>query len=110
MRRVPRAGSVGRLLLASTTAAACAIGVPHAGRAQSPAEQDRPEAVDLWKRNALMGDWNGARTRLDERGLAFSFNYTGEVLGNIRGGERRLAIYEGRLEMSLDLDLEKALG
>ena len=36
--------------------------------------------------------------------------YTGEVLGNVSGGLKRGAIYEGLLDVRLKLDLEKIAG
>jgi porin len=43
-------------------------------------------------------------------GYEISVSYYGEVLGNVAGGVRRGAIYEGWLEVAFDVDLEKALG
>lgn len=94
------------------------VGAGAADRAHAadpPAEpregaSDPPAAHDLWSRDTLTGDWGGLRSILPERGVAFAFNYIGEALGNVRGGQRRLAIYQGRFEMSLDLDLEKMFG
>ena len=64
----------------------------------------------IWEREGLGGDWGGLRSVLGGRGVTFTFNYIGEAYRNVRGGETRRAIYEGRLEMSLDLDLERMLG
>src|SRR5262249_60659411 len=46
----------------------------------------------------------------ENHGLQLGANYIGEVLGNPTGGGRRGAIYEGRLELYLTVDLDKALG
>jgi porin len=43
----------------------------------------------------------------DEVGVKFSLSYVGEALGNVAGGFRRGAIYEGRLNAAIDLDLQK---
>ena len=51
-----------------------------------------------------------ARDRLSQRGIHYGFIYTGEALGNVSGGIRRGAIYEGKLEGYLGLDLQKLLG
>jgi porin len=61
------------------------------------------------------GDWRdpGLKTlndHLAEWGVAFSVAYIGETLGNASGGIRRGAIYEGRLDVGIDVDLEKAVG
>ena len=54
----------------------------------------------------LFGDW-GPREELAKAGVTACLNYIGEVLGNPTGGVHRGAIYEGRLEMALNIDLEK---
>jgi porin len=64
----------------------------------------------LWTRDVLTGDWNGLRSSLEEKGLKLGLNYIGEVLGNLAGGVSHGTVYDGRLEMVLDLDLEKAVG
>jgi len=58
-----------------------------------------------------IGGFFGLRKALAERGFQFGLNYIGEGLANFSGGATRTgAIYEGRLEMVLDGDLEKAIG
>lgn len=50
------------------------------------------------------------RQALMQQGIRFSLVYTNAALGNLSGGIRRLAIYEGKLEASVGLDLEKLAG
>jgi porin len=69
-----------------------------------------PHAGGFWERDVLTGDWGGLRSEWESRGVQLGINYLGEVLGNPAGGMRRGAIYEGRLEMLLNLDLEKIAG
>jgi len=57
-----------------------------------------------------LGDPGGARAALAEKGVTYSLTYIGEGLGNASGGLRRGAIYEGRLDPQLDVDLEKLVG
>lgn len=45
-----------------------------------------------------------------DRGVKFAATYIGETLGNVSGGIRRGAIYEGRLNLAVDADLEKLVG
>src|SRR4051812_40603281 len=64
---------------------------------------------------ARAGDWRdgGLKTlndRLADWGIALSATYIGEALGNASGGVRRGAIYEGRLDFGVDVDLEKRAG
>ena len=50
------------------------------------------------------------RAPLADRGVSASASYVGEAFGNVRGGRKRGATYEGLLTVNLDLDLEKLFG
>jgi porin len=80
----------------------------------SPATADQqpqnPHAGGYWERDLLTGDWGGLRTDWESHGVQLGANDIGEILGNLTGGVRRGAIYEGRLEVLLNLDLEKIAG
>jgi porin len=69
-----------------------------------------PLATDLWQRNKLTGDWDGARTALSERGFDISINYVAETWAMVSGGFRQGAHYEHQIEVSIDTDLDKLLG
>ncbi|MFE1601653.1 carbohydrate porin [Methylobacterium sp. ID0610] len=56
------------------------------------------------------GDPGGYRAFLKTKGIEYSLTYIGEVLGNATGGARRGAIAEGRLDVQVDMDLEKLAG
>ena len=43
-------------------------------------------------------------------GVKFAATYIGESLGNLSGGLKRGAIYEGRLNLAVDVDLQKLVG
>jgi porin len=43
-------------------------------------------------------------------GIKFAATYIGEALGNVSGGLKQGAIYEGRLNLALDVDLQKLAG
>src|SRR5947208_10172518 len=43
----------------------------------------------------------------EKNGIKFAATYIGEALGNPSGGLKQSAIYEGRLNLALDVDLEK---
>jgi porin len=45
-----------------------------------------------------------------DRGVKFAATYIGEAIGNPSGGSKQRAIYEGRLNLAVDADLEKLLG
>lgn len=56
------------------------------------------------------GDPGGMRKWLSERGLTYSFVLTSEVLGDVSGGVRTGAVFQGKLETIVKADLEKMLG
>ncbi len=58
----------------------------------------------------LTGDWGGVRSTLKEHGYEINASYTAELFGNVKGGMRRSAVFDGLLKMSLDVNLEKAVG
>jgi porin len=57
----------------------------------------------------LTGDWGGWRNQLVERGLHFQAGYIGETFGNVSGGLRRGAIYEGMAEAAFEIELARLL-
>ena len=96
-----------RLLRAPTVALAMAglgVSAPIA-RADEPAKP-----VSIWEQSTLTGDWGGARTALSDKGIVVTLNYINETLAVLSGGLRRQASYEGRLELSIDTDLQKLIG
>lgn len=57
----------------------------------------------------LTGDWGGARTALQQRGIEIGIHYIGETL-RISGGAHPGTTFEGRLDVTVDTDLEKFMG
>jgi porin len=57
-----------------------------------------------------LADPAGVRSALAGRGVTFGVNYIGEVLGNPSGGFQQGTYYDGRLEVAITADLEKAIG
>lgn len=55
----------------------------------------------------LLGDWDGARTRLLNSGIDFQFGYTSEVAGNATGGQRRQVAYTDQWTFGTTFDLAK---
>jgi porin len=55
----------------------------------------------------MTGDWGGLRKELEDDGMKLSPTYIGEVFGNPSGGARHGVIYDGLLNLALDLDLEQ---
>jgi len=67
----------------------------------------QPSFDDVWKE---VTDPGGARSRLEQAGLKFSFTYYGDALGNPSGGVRQGMGYSGRFGAIVDADLEKLVG
>ena len=56
------------------------------------------------------GDPGGIRSALAARGVTYAINYIGDVLGNPTGGFAQGTFYDGRLEVAITVDMEKAIG
>src|SRR5258708_18404733 len=59
---------------------------------------------------AEVHDLGGLRSALADRGLQLTVSYYGEALGNAAGGAGQGVIYEGRLGLIVDADLDKLIG
>jgi carbohydrate-selective porin OprB len=56
----------------------------------------------------LLGDWGGARTRLEEeKGVKFDFHYVSDFLYNTEGGRQQRANYWERVRGTMDIDFGK---
>jgi porin len=95
---------------------AAAIGlIPAASHAQSsaaPAATEPGFTTQLFgsSRATLLGDMFGVRTALGNYGISLGLQETSEVLGNIAGGIKRGAAYDGLTTMTLQMDTQKAFG
>ncbi|AIZ31908.1 carbohydrate porin [Pseudomonas parafulva] len=71
--------------------------------AQAPFSADSP-----W----MLGDWGGARQRLQQQGYDFTLGYTGEMGSNLHGGfdQDRTARYSDQFTLGTHFDLQKLLG
>ena len=64
----------------------------------------------LWTRGNLLGDAGGLRSTLGSYGISFGIQDINEVWGNVSGGIRRGASYDGVTLMSIGLDTQRAFG
>ncbi len=71
---------------------------------------DEETPPDIWHRDTLTGDWGGLRKELADQGVVFTMTYTGEVWGNVKGGIKQGATYDGQLLPQVDVDLDKLMG
>ncbi len=58
----------------------------------------------------LSGDWNGARTRLSEKGIEFTLGYDTQLGHNIRGGTRSVTRYDDQWLAGVTFDFDKLWG
>ena len=101
-----------RILLRLSRALTVVLAAAGLGFAATDAQAKDPvKEPSIWERETLTGDWNGARTALkDKNGIDITLNYIGETLAVLSGGLHRRTSYEGRLEFSVDADLQKLIG
>ena len=79
--------------------------------AAAQTDGQQPEAAPgFWEQDNLTGTWDGLRTRLVDSGVTFGLQEQSEVWGNLMGGLRRGAVYDGLTTPSLLLDLNKLIG
>jgi porin len=64
---------------------------------------------DFFERDKLTGNWGGLRKQLEDAGITLGITDVSETLFNPAGGIRQLSIYQGLLDASLNLDLDKLL-
>jgi porin len=90
--------------LLAAIAAGVMIGAPpvHAQDAKAPSL--------IWNQATLTGDWGGERAALDKKGVDIGINYIGETFDVLSGGLHERPSYVGRLEFSVDTDLQKLIG
>ena len=67
-------------------------------------------ADDPLERSTLSGDWGGLRHELDDQGIRFTGEYSGETVYNADGGLKRSARYSQNLKLGVRFDLGKLYG
>lgn len=108
---------VGPAVALALPAAERATDLDRGGTRELPAEatfSDTPynarEAPSIASSLGPYADPGGYRAFLANRGITYTLDYVGEVLGNATGGLKRGALYEGRLDVQVTADLERILG
>lgn len=90
-------------------AAATLASASHA-QTSAPPPAEPGFTTNLWTRSNLLGDMGGLRTALWNAGITFGLQDVNEVWGNVSGGIRRGADYNGLTLISVGLDTQRALG
>jgi porin len=65
---------------------------------------------DLWSQDTLLGNWGGVRDRFGDQGIILAADSIDEILGVASGGTRTGTAYNGRVEITATIDLDKSLG
>ena len=89
------------------------IGIGHARAAEikSAEPTEAEEAFDRPSIGTVLGERSdGPRGKLREAGIRYRAIYTGDLLTNLSGGISRGTTYGGRVELGLEVDLEKIAG
>jgi porin len=97
-------------LLAAAFAVYGAAPRADAQSASMSATQGVPFASSLPDLARQITDWNGARSKLEQAGLKFTFTYFGDAFANPVGGVKQGVGYDGRFGTIIDADLEKLVG
>ena len=84
--------------------------MPVSGDTTADSSQGTGILGSLERTNFLLGDLFGLRTKLSTYGISLAIQETSEVLGNVTGGIRRGADYDGLTQVILQLDTARAFG
>jgi len=67
-------------------------------------------APPSYAETTLTGDWHGYRNWLRDHGVTFTMSQTSDVLGNVSGGLKRGAAYDGVFQLQGDFDMGRLTG
>lgn len=104
------------------------LGGPLTLPGQEPGERERPEpepaapsetdpskrewfgGLSWWEWSRATGDWGGARTALEDRGLSFGASYMFDYVGAWSGGVSGKSTLARLFDLNATLDFDKAFG
>jgi porin len=121
LRRAPRAAFAGFVLVAAVATVVAGasrasatpppvIAAPAPDASGTPAPQGGDFFTGIKRRETLLGDIGGIRSKLSRYGISLAASETSEELGNVGGGTRRGFVYDGLLQMDVQLDTQRAFG
>lgn len=89
-------------------------GTPETGETEPSASEgdtstEKPEP-GLFERSTLTGDWNGARSSLEEYGIVVGLATTNDIQSVVSGGVQRKTYFPGLVEPTLAVDLQRLIG
>ncbi|MGH7001822.1 MAG: carbohydrate porin, partial [Stellaceae bacterium] len=82
--------------------------LPTAAQTAAPNQSSTPAPTGFWERSNPLGNIGGLRPALQNVGGTFNLQEISEILGNVTGGIRTGADYDGLTTASLNLDTSKA--
>ncbi|HEX3350576.1 MAG TPA: carbohydrate porin [Acetobacteraceae bacterium] len=94
--------------LAVIAAAVVVVPLAVARADDAAASDDQPKS--FWEQDQMLGDLGGLRTLLDGAGVTFSLQEQSELIGNLTGGLRTGAVYDGATLGMVTVDMDKAVG
>ncbi|WP_247565526.1 carbohydrate porin [Bradyrhizobium sp. 151] len=80
------------------------------GQEDKKTDDDKPADPDTGESTVEEKTLGLLPNPLQKYGVKFAATYIGEVLGIASGGLKQSAIYEGRLNLAVDVDLQKLIG
>ena len=92
------------------TATACLALALWASASRADEAPQTDFTTGLWTRGTLLGDAGGVRSGLWNYGITFGVQDINEVWGNVSGGIRQGASYDGVTLLSIGLDTQRAFG
>ncbi|HEY0431475.1 MAG TPA: carbohydrate porin, partial [Pyrinomonadaceae bacterium] len=89
----------------------CLLAAVHASAQEDKkTDDDKPADPDTGESTVEEKTLGLLRQPFRAQGVKFAITYIGEVLGNTSGGLRQGTLYEGRLNLAVDVDLQKLAG
>ena len=116
MHMSPKNNTLHKLAICLACLAILSLGLPAQAQIASSSlprmtkEEVVPTRSDFVAPNTLLGDWGGLRSALDQYGIGFTLNQTSDYVGNTHGGIQQGFVYDGLLDLEVDIDLNKAVG
>jgi porin len=105
---------LGTVLKNSWLIAAVLLAVSAAGSASAQQDKktddEKPADPDTGESTVEESTLGLLPNPFEKYGIKFAATYIGETLGNVSGGLKQGAIYEGRLNLAVDVDLQKLAG
>lgn len=86
------------------------VATPALAQEDKKTDEDKPADPDTGESTIEEKTLGLLPNPLQKYGVKFAATYIGEGLGNISGGFKQGAVYEGRLNLAVDVDLQKLVG